>query len=278
MISVSISAALYVASNSRLCADPRRADFYRTVSVGILWIAILAVFASLAVVFQYLTITLSLPDIAPILVMADSRLGVDWLSLYQWVRSKPWLDAILSSAYQSGFVQLALIPFILIVTGNVHDYAEFVLQFVVASVLVMVIATPFPAESAYVYYAIHDPGTSATVSDFALFRSGHMRVLTLQSMQGLVSFPSFHTVLAVLFAYSVRHVKVIFPTFIGINALMILSTPTHGGHYIWDVLAGVVVALSAIWISRKLLAAFGGDLRIKPPCKSTPTALPSCHH
>ncbi|VVD62905.1 PAP2 family protein [Pandoraea pneumonica] len=263
LISLGIAAALRAAANSPWCARTTRAVLYRSASAGIMWIATLAVFASLALIFQYLTVTLSFPEIASTLVAADSRLGFDWPAAYYWVKARPWLDAIFSMAYQSGIFQLALIPFILIVTNNVRYYAEFVIQFIVASAFVIFIATPFPAESAYVHFNIRDLGTASTVADFWLFRSGRFHELTLQSMQGLVSLPSFHTVLAVLFAYAVRHVRRVFPIFILLNIVMIASTPTHGGHYIWDVIAGLAIAVAAVWSSHRLMKAFGGEIQFR---------------
>ena len=64
--------------------------------------------------------------------------------------------------------------------------------------------------------------------------------------QGLVSMPSFHTALAVLFTYSLRRIGWLFSIAVPLNVVMILSTPTQGGHYLADVVAGLL--LSALTI------------------------------
>jgi hypothetical protein len=66
-----------------------------------------------------------------------------------------------------------------------------------SSILLLIVSTPFPAASAYVHFNVTDPGTAATVSGFNRLRSGTMRQFDLNAMQGLVSFPSFHTALGI---------------------------------------------------------------------------------
>jgi membrane-associated phospholipid phosphatase len=51
-----------------------------------------------------------------------------------------------------------------------------------------------------------------------------------------------------------RHVRRLFPIFIVLNTLMVISTPSHGGHYVVDVVAGIAVGVLAVWISRKVFA------------------------
>jgi membrane-associated phospholipid phosphatase len=62
--------------------------------------------------------------------------------------------------------------------------------------------------------------------------------------------PSFHTILGVLFAYALRHVRYIFSFSVALNLVMIASTPTQGGHYLADLLGGLAVAAATIAIVR----------------------------
>ena len=47
----------------------------------------------------------------------------------------------------------------------------------------------------------------------------------------------------------VRWLKIIA---VPLNLLMILSTPVDGGHYLMDVLAGIVIAFIAIYAAKRL--------------------------
>ncbi|ODP34177.1 phosphatase PAP2 family protein [Pandoraea sp. ISTKB] len=263
-LGVLLASVLMRAAVSRRLLATTRGDAYGEAGVGVLWVTTLACFSGAAMFFQYLSVSVSAPDIANWLVSADARLGIDWPSLYHAMRARPWLDVTLSLAYQSVFPQLALLPLVLIYTRNIASYAEFVVQFMVASAVVMLIATLFPAESAFVHFHIQDPNTVSTVSDFMDFRTGKMRELSIWTAQGLISFPSFHAVLGVLFTYATRKVERLFPFVFGWNALMIVSTPTHGGHYVWDVIMGLVVGAIAIAIGR-VLAGVRRDASAQAP-------------
>lgn len=232
--------------------EPGRTIFYRSVLHVFLWITVLATFSKVAIVFQYLCVTTGFPLASNAFIAADAALGFHWLDTYRWVQAHPWLHSALALAYVSGACQLFVVPIILAVTRNTQDYAEFVLQFMVSATLVILISVPLPAESAFVHFGIHDPGTASTVSDFILFRNNPTHELNLAFVQGLVSFPSLHTILALCFAYTLRHVRYVFPLAIALNTFMIASTLTQGGHYLVDVVAGLVAGAAVIGLVRKV--------------------------
>ena len=249
---VAITGVLWVVSRVPY-KDAGRSIFYRNVLDVFLWITVLATFSKVCIVFQYLCVTTGFPLASNALIAADAALGFHWLTFYRWVQAHPWLHTALAWGYTSGACQLFVIPVILAVTRNTQDYAEFVLQFMVSATLVILISVPFPAESAFVHFGIHDPDTASTVSDFVLFRNGHTRALNLAFVQGLVSFPSLHTILALCFAYTLRHVRYVFPLAIALNTFMIVSTLTQGGHYLADVLSGLIAGTVVIWVVRKVV-------------------------
>ncbi|KVU41503.1 hypothetical protein WK68_11985 [Burkholderia ubonensis] len=59
--------------------------------------------------------------------------------------------------------------------------------------------------------------------------------------------------MALYFAYAIRHVRVVLPVAVLANIAMILSTPTQGGHYLVDVIAGLVVGALSIAAARRWL-------------------------
>src|SRR5208283_1718480 len=103
----------------------------------------------------------------------------------------------------------------------------------------------FPAQSAWVYYNIEPGKIPPFLIDLNALRSGSLPVVNLQRLDGLITFPSFHTAVAVLLIYAARGTPALVLATV-INALMILSTFTEGGHYLVDVVAGAAVALLAI--------------------------------
>lgn len=199
---------------------------------------------------SYIGISLNVPTIADILVRFDKAIGFDWLAAYHWVESHRGVRIVFRYAYWSAFAQLILVPVALAIARRPDDIAELLLILFVSSVLLMLISIPFPAESAFLYFGITDPGTVSTVRDFTLLRSGALRVINPYEVQGLVSMPSFHTMIAIFFAYSMRHVRFLFPAAVMLNAVMIVSTITVGGHYLADVLAGIFCGFAVVWAVR----------------------------
>ncbi|MFM0665832.1 phosphatase PAP2 family protein [Paraburkholderia sediminicola] len=245
--------------------DIARKLFYRNAAHSFMWVTVLVTFTHVCAVFQYLCVTTDFPLVNNSLISVDYALGFHWPDIYRWIKTHHLVRSALDLAYASGAYQLLAIPVILAITLNSQDYAEFVVQFIVSATLVILISVPFPAESAFVHFGVHDPNTVSTVSDFSLFRNGSTRELAFTSVQGLVSFPSFHTILALCLAYSLRHVRFVFPIGIAMNLLMILSTPTQGGHYLSDVLAGLIAGVLVIYFVRWVI------LRSPPWLSNRPT-------
>ena len=69
---------------------------------------------------------------------------------------------------------------------------------------------------------------------------------------GIITFPSFHAVMGVLFAYSARTIKPLFIVFVPLNILLLLATPPFGGHYLTDVIGGAGVAIFTIYLLRSV--------------------------
>ncbi|MGI4859193.1 MAG: phosphatase PAP2 family protein, partial [Janthinobacterium lividum] len=129
--------------------------------------------------------------------------------------------------------------------------------FMLSGAFVMVFSAALPAESAFVYFGIIDPGTASTVSDFKILRDGTLRVFDISRMQGIVSIPSFHTMLAVFFIYTLRNVRLLFAIALPLNLVLIASTPPQGGHYLADVVCGLLGSALAIWMLRYVTARYG---------------------
>ena len=86
-------------------------------------------------------------------------------------------------------------------------------------------------------------------------------------MEGIVTMPSYHTVLAVLLTYAFRRTGLVGYGIATLNFVMLLSIPPIGGHYLVDVLAGGALALGAIAVQRaagasepEFCSAFGARL------------------
>lgn len=201
--------------------------------------ALMIVFTSAMSVLSYLLVTLAPPLVDARLAALDAQLGFDWPRVYAWVHARPTVHHVLQVAYGSGLLQLGLVPMLAGLLGRADRLREFVSNLMLSCALLLLIAAPWPAAGAFVYFGMAGPSELATVSHFSALRDGAMRVFDLGQMQGLVSLPSYHTAMALFFVQAMRWTRTGLVAAGLLNALMLLATPTEGGHYLVDVVAGV---------------------------------------
>lgn len=223
------------------------------------WMVALLAFCSATAILSHLSVAVAAPLIDDRLVRIDQAVGFDWLAYYQWVRQHPALVFVLNLAYASGLVQMVAVPMILGMAGRRTELVRHMARLMISTLICLAIATQFPAASAYLHFHVTDPGTSETVSTFFPLREGLLRTIDMTHPQGLVSMPSMHTTTAILFAYALRRVRFIAGGAIALNSLMVISTPTHGGHYLCDTAAGIVLAVLVIALvnGRRLRGSVG---------------------
>jgi len=212
----------------------------------------LVAFTAALSVLSYLLTTLAFPLVDGGLAHADALMGFDWPHAYAWVRARPVLNGIFGLAYASGLLQLVLVPMLAALLGRGRYAREFLSNLLVSILLLLLVATLWPAAGAFSSYGVASPAEVASVSDFAALRNGTLQVFDLTRMQGLVSMPSYHTAMALFFVQAMRWSRL---GLLGgglLNGLMLLSTPTEGGHYLVDVLAGVALWGVTVLILRRL--------------------------
>lgn len=145
----------------------------------------------------------------------------------------------------------------MIVIGGLalHDrkaLAEFLTLYLGTATVVIVLAVLVPAVGAYVHHSpdagllerLSDPAAGRWhLADFTALRDGAFSHLSFQSMEGIITFPSLHTALAILFARAFWRLPYLGFVGLALNGMMIVSTLAVGGHYLVDTLAGGVIAL-----------------------------------
>ena len=167
--------------------------------------------------------------------------------------SVPGLLDFLDLAYLSIQPQTAIIPFILVMTRQIPRLFRFVLALGAALTMTSFIAIFLPAISASIYIDLAPlreagipEGVYTQFPTLQALRSGAMTSIQLNNLEGLITFPSFHTAIAILFAWAVWRTPYVWFAGLVTNVLMILSTPLSGSHYVIDLAGGAVVATVAI--------------------------------
>jgi membrane-associated phospholipid phosphatase len=205
----------------------------------------------------------------------DLWLGFHRDSYIGAINSVPGLGAVLDAAYLSIQPQTALVPLALLLVRQMPRLQSFVLALGISLLATNFIAVFLPAVDAAIYIdlaprgaAALGPGVYTHVHTLEALRSGAMSVIRLDNLEGLITFPSFHTTNAILFAWALWPIRYVRIAVLALNVLMIASTPTSGSHYFIDLVGGTVVAFLAIAAanrSRRAFTASKAELDIGQP-------------
>jgi hypothetical protein len=196
-------------------------------------------------IFSYLCATLPFPLLDGTFAALDRSLGFDWLAWFDFVHAHALLDRILTLAY---LTMLPQVLFAIVFFSHSRRQAgaeELWRTAMLALVVTALLSGLLPALGTYSYYSTL-PDRAIHLPDLIALRTGTMTVFPVLELKGIITMPSFHSVMAVLLCYPYRRHRPLFVIVVALNGLMLVSVPTRGGHYLVDVIAGVAVAAAAI--------------------------------
>lgn len=223
----------------------------RDIALSVLCFRTVTMNAQAAVIATYIGAAVNRPEIQDALLAWEQSFGFDWLKSYQWVVRYEVIQQVLLFAYKTISYQMVLLCFLFGLLRRKQELCEMMLIFVISLIFVVAISTWYPAASAFPYFGISDSGPASHLSDYFSARSGVPIVMNPMAMQGIVSLPSFHAVVAVMLIYVTRNLRFIFPVALALNSVMLVSTFSVGGHYLADIGAGVIVGIVTIWLVRR---------------------------
>ena len=221
----------------------------------------------LGMTFSYLSVSLPLPLRDAELAAIDRALGFDWREFLTVANAHPVIAQMLRAAYRSSGPQLVLLLIFLSVTRRRDRLVEFLAIFAMSLLLTMVGMTLVPAEGAYAFFAPMPAQFSNFGPDsgmwhhatFVALRTQAAPVLDFADAQGLVTFPSFHTILAIITSYAVRDIRYVAVPTATLNLVVVVSTLPEGGHYLIDLIAGGLIAVFVIFVARRFTFAVSRD-------------------
>lgn len=204
---------------------------------------------------------LNLPLVDDALLKTDHFLGFDWYAHAAWINQQPeWVNSLLKFAYQSYGMQAVILIPALFIRGHSDQGQRFVMVFYITGMITGILASLLPAEAMYIHYHI-DPHTLGPVEPAAALLHApeliamrhHTTDVLVYPGMGLVTFPSFHTTMAIILIYASIPLPLMRLWALPLNLAMILATPYHGGHYLIDVMAGFVIGFFGIWCAETIL-------------------------
>jgi hypothetical protein len=220
-------------------------------------------FTMVAAPLSYLAAAPAFPLQDAMLDAWDRRLGIDWAAMISFISRYNALQYALLLAYESLSVQTIATVLILGISGRLVRLSAFVHAFIAMTLIAIVVSIPCPATGPWLFLDLHPasengflPASATSWPVFLGLRDGTLSAVQGLRSEGIITFPSLHAALGILFAVAVWPVKAVRWSAFAVNGLMLLATPAHGSHYVVDVIAGILLA-AACWttIARQLGAA-----------------------
>jgi membrane-associated phospholipid phosphatase len=219
--------------------------------------------------FELTAVSLPLAD--RWLAQSDEWLGFDfrsWLSFYQHY---PAVLAPSAAVYNALTYQIFLLPMVLSIAGQHRAQWVLVNAWAVSLTLLALLYPLAPAAGPFVHYGIvpHDlPGApnlfvwdqGQVITDI---QAGLRRNVGAAAV-GLVSIPSFHACGGALLMWASRRLVRLRLVLLPLNATMIGTAIVIGGHYLVDILAGLLLAGISIWAAERAVPHLIGPHSSQP--------------
>jgi membrane-associated phospholipid phosphatase len=187
-------------------------------------------------VLSYLVARTDAPLVDAALLRADRALGFDWSGWTAVAHADPRVAWTLMRAYDSLIPQVVAAVLALALWRSA---TPLLLRLVATGLATVVLSGIAPAIGMRL--------DAAHVPHLLALRADRLAIVDPARLEGLIAFPSYHAVLAVLVAHALRSTpRVVRLPALALNAVMLVATISVGGHYLVDVLAGCALALAAI--------------------------------
>lgn len=227
---------------------------------------------------NYMAMSFNLPLADGLLVRMDEAIGFDWHGFIGFFNERPLIASVLSGAYQSFLVQIALAPVLLLLLGDARRAHAFMIAYGLLTLIAAVIAIWFPAYGAYAHHGFSS-GEFANINtyfgfefieQFEAVRNDEVYVVSADTMSGILTFPSVHAGVAYLLIWAAwSNIWLRYP-FLGLNLAMALSAVVNAGHYFVDIVASIPLAVLCVVMVRLV---FGLGHQTSPePDPASPSA------
>jgi hypothetical protein len=208
-----------------------------------LWVA----FSAAGAIFTYVSATIAMPLHDADFVAIDAAMGFHWLPWAEFIAAHRAIHLPLFIAYFTFLPQIIGSILYFSHTEQTSRNAEMLWLTMLSLTITSIVSAVLPAVGPYVHF------TGRQTEDIAVLmslRAGGAHTFSIDRLQGIITFPSFHTILAIIFIYVHRPPSRSFVPVAILNVLMLLAIPSVGHHYLIDMISGAAVAAVCIAIVR----------------------------
>jgi membrane-associated phospholipid phosphatase len=189
-----------------------------------------------------------------LLARLDAACGIEVPDVLRIMEDHPTVGRLLEVAYGTLTLLMTLAVMVPPLCGRMDRAKEFALGVMVSALICMPLFAVVQAVGPWAHYGYAPtPGQERYMTAFFKLKSEAPFALDLSYGEGLITFPSFHAILAILAALALRSTAYLRWPVAVLAALIVVSTVTTGWHYPMDVLAGIVVAAVAVGVANGYL-------------------------
>ncbi len=205
------------------------------------------------------------PLVDATLAQIDSQM-IQTVMVVRWLHDFPRLCTVSQVAYASLWPLAITALFLPTLCGHARDVRHFLVATCISIVLTLGLFALWPAIGPWTIEAFRPGKMQAPIGSYLLALKTHA-VPNGPEIKGIVAFPSFHTILAILSARALWRIGKLRAFCTALCVAICLSTVATGWHYVIDVLAGIAVAtisqIVASWALRtQPLAAHSAHCRV----------------
>lgn len=167
---------------------------------------------------------------------------------------------VLGYVYQSALFQILLTIVLLAALARETALHRFLFVGILTLILAVSIWWLVPSVGPSAFLSIPESDRLATGLYFNPAYGAYLRnlveigprVISPEIITGVVAFPSYHMIMALMVVWFTRGTFAFLPALVT-NIAMVPATLIHGGHHLVDLFAAVVVFAFAVWVANRLI-------------------------
>lgn len=217
-------------------------------------------FPAACAVFIYSLMPLQNPMIDPQLTVIGHWFGYDWRTFLLSMMDYPSISRLLGTVYHSAIPQMLITVLVLSAYGHAVQLHRFLFVGMVALLVTVAIwwawpsvgyvgVLPYTREELLEIGFSYGPDRGGLLTRLLQEGPG---VITPKVITGVVGFPSYHIIMALIVVWYIRGTLLFYPGLV-LNLLMIPATLLHGGHHLVDLAGGLAVFAAVAVLARRLI-------------------------
>lgn len=222
---------------------------------------LLVAFSSALSALNYLLLPNRRPAIDGWLARTDALFGYHWPDAIALSARYPVVNELMRWSYNSTSLQIALVAVALGLANRRCSLHAMVLTVALSSLATVAFWALFPSLGpsalhdlpADVLAAVHPVVNPAYGEEITRLMREGITKLSPDEFRGLIAFPSFHTIMALIATWYARELRWLLYPLLSVNLFILPAVLVHGGHHLIDIPAGFAVFTLAVFVAGRMV-------------------------